>query len=157
MIRPWYRSRLFWLGIPGLLFVLWVWLAKARDDVFFGHTGTGYPYATTLCMGSCYGSIYQSRSRRRYGLSGPDHIGLHASTEEFESDEPTIYFPLRPFGIVQKKDDFGDYREIWVAWWVVMVAYASAWLGGLAAWQRRKVRLGRQMTARKSPTVRDSG
>ena len=25
MIRPWYRSVLFWLGIPGLLFLLWAW------------------------------------------------------------------------------------------------------------------------------------
>jgi hypothetical protein len=25
MIRTWYRSRLFWLGIPGLLFLIWGW------------------------------------------------------------------------------------------------------------------------------------
>ena len=25
MIRPWYRSRLFWLGLPGLVFLLWLW------------------------------------------------------------------------------------------------------------------------------------
>ena len=23
--RPVYRSRLFWLGVPGLVFLLWVW------------------------------------------------------------------------------------------------------------------------------------
>ena len=149
MIRPWYRSRLFWLGIPGLLFLLWLWLAKARADLFFGHTGiTGVPYATTRGIGSCYGSIYYSRSRSRYGVSGPDQIGFHASEMEFESDEPTIYFPLRPFGIVQQKDDFHEYREIWVGWWVVVVAYTIAWLGGLVGWQRRKARLSRRATIR---------
>lgn len=25
MIRPWYRSRLFWLGLFGLVFLLWCW------------------------------------------------------------------------------------------------------------------------------------
>jgi hypothetical protein len=28
MIGPWYRSLLFYLGIPGFLFLLWGWLGN---------------------------------------------------------------------------------------------------------------------------------
>jgi hypothetical protein len=30
MIRPWYRSLLFWLGLPGLVFLLWGWADSTR-------------------------------------------------------------------------------------------------------------------------------
>lgn len=31
MIRPWYRSRLFWLGLPGLAFLLWAWWDSGKS------------------------------------------------------------------------------------------------------------------------------
>ena len=40
MIRPWYRSRLFWLGIPGLVFLLWSWFAYPRRGMDLIWAGT---------------------------------------------------------------------------------------------------------------------
>jgi hypothetical protein len=144
MICPWYRSRLFWLGIPGLVFMLWLWLAKARESFSFRHTGiTGPRESTSRSIGTSDGLIYQATVRSSFGVSGPHEIGFHGSLEALESERPTCYLPLRPFGIIREN----EYREIWLAWWAVIPAYTVVWLGAVACWQRRKSRLSRRAAA----------
>jgi hypothetical protein len=139
MIRPWHRSRLFWLGLPGLVFMLW--LAKARESLSLHHTGiTGHRESTRRSIGTSDGLIYQATSRTSFAVSGPEEIGFHGSVEALDPERPTCYFPLRPFGIIREN----EYREIWLAWWAAIPAYAAVWLGALAGWQRRKARLSRR-------------
>ena len=146
MIRPWYRSRLFWLGLPGLVFMGWLWLAKAGQVFAFGHlanNGTGE--STLQYIGASEGSIYQVTTRYRYSI-GARH-GFHwrgfNSPGAGLAPEPGTYFP-RPFAIIRRSGWRREHREIRLAWWVVISAYTAVWLGAVAGWQRRKARLSRR-------------
>ena len=55
MIRPWYRSRLFWLGLPGLLFLLWAWLAFT-DSVIQWRWSRLFP-AAEVCLANGGGQL----------------------------------------------------------------------------------------------------
>jgi hypothetical protein len=141
--RPFYRSRLFWLGLPGLVFLLWLWLENARDDLFFGHTKiTGPVEASTRGIGSFDGSVYYVTIKTTFGVSGPEEVGFHASSEGgLEPNEPMTLFAFPPFGIFQRKSEGHEYRNVMLAWWAVILTYSLAWLVTLAWWQRRKARL----------------
>lgn len=139
MIRPWYRSRLFWLGLPGLVFMLWAWLAKADQSFDFGHTAiTGSGKTTARGIGAGGGSVYQITYRNDYDLGLQP--GFQWSGFRESPDEPVTYIPLRPFTFIRKTVDPGEYREIRLAWWVVISAYTVIWLGAVAGWQRRSCR-----------------
>jgi hypothetical protein len=152
MIRPWYRSRLFWLGLPGLVFMLWLWLAKAGQSFHFGHAKTtGAAEMTYRVIGASAGSIFQNTSRSYYNGSLPLGFywggrGLHGSGSGLDPDEPVTYFP-RPFGIIREARFQREGRKIQLAWWVVISTYMAVWLGALAGWQRRKARLSRRAAA----------
>ena len=139
VIRPWYRSRLFWLGLPGLVFLLWAWLANVREDFHLNYLALSGPGEIKgWDVGSSLGSIYHSRLKSAYGFGSRSKSkpGLHFFHEALEPDEPTIYFSRRPFGTVHN----GDYREVWVAWWAIVLGYGITWSGALIGWQRRKAR-----------------
>jgi hypothetical protein len=144
MIRPWYRSRLFWLGLPGLVFMLWLWLGDQSFD--FGHTSiTGPNETTTRSIGASYGSIFQATTIDSYGVI-PRTIGFHGSG--LVREQPVNHVPLPRFGIIREGFYGGvEYWEIWLAWWVVISTYMAVWLGALAGWQRRKARLSRRAAA----------
>jgi hypothetical protein len=58
VIRPWYCSRLFWLGLPGLVFLLWIWLAKVRTHLGAGYSGIiSNGVTSTHFIGSSGGEI----------------------------------------------------------------------------------------------------
>jgi len=148
MIRPWYRSRLFWLGLPGLVFMLWLWLAKADQRLFFGHNAiTGPNEQSTRSIGSSDGVILQSTSRNDFHGGKLPVLGFRGFKAGLDRDEPVTYFPVRPFGIISKATYQSETRGIWVAWWVVISAYTAVWLGAVAGWQRRKARLSRRASA----------
>jgi hypothetical protein len=151
MIRPWYRSRLFWLGLPGLVFMLWLWLAKADQRFAFGHIAITGPGEETLrIIGTYNGSIRQTTIRYSNGTStgwqrGFHWRGFHGSGASL-APEHVDYFP-RPLEII-RGPLLG--REPWgirLAWWVVISAYTAVWLGAVAGWQRRKARLRRRAAA----------
>lgn len=144
MIRPWYRSRLFWLGLPGLVFMLWLWLAKAGQSFDVGYTWNIWPAETTTrSIGISDGSLYQVTNTNSYGATGPPTVGFHGSEVGLDPDEPVTYFPHRPFGLIRED----DYWKTWLAWWVVISAYTAVWLGAVAGWQRRQARLSRRAAA----------
>lgn len=153
MIRPWYRSRLFWLGLPGLVFMLWLWLAKADQVFAFGHHAiTGSTGSTFRSISTSDGSINQttlrynwvSRARRGFHWRGFHHSGAGLAPEKI------TYFP-RPFAIIRKTswpvEEALVQREIRLAWWVVISAYTAVWLGAVAGWQRRKARISQRAAA----------
>lgn len=142
-IRPWYRSRLFWLGVPGLVFLMWGWLANVRNDFHVRHTAWRGSDLLGWDIGTSLGSIYYSRSESNPGRGSTFKLGFNTFHETLDPDEPTVYFPVRPFGIVREP----DYEEVWVAWWMMVVSYTLFWLGGLVGWQRRKVRLKKNSQA----------
>ncbi|WP_341407860.1 hypothetical protein [Luteolibacter soli] len=78
MIRPWYRSRLFWLGLPGLLFLVWGWIDRSPSSSLTATVGTA-----DLSVGNESGSLRVRWQRNPVGLaiagqdgdSGTRHCG----------------------------------------------------------------------------------
>jgi hypothetical protein len=147
MIRPWYRSRLFWLGLSGLVFMLWLWLVKADHSFSFGYTAiTGPAETTTRSISTRNGSIYQTTSY----ASGPGRSGFRWSAFP-RLGGAVIKVPDRPFEITRGTtgghSGYSKYREIQLAWWVVISAYMALWLAAAAGWQWRNARLSRRAAA----------
>lgn len=149
MIRPWYRSRLFWLGLPGLVFMLCLWLAKADQVFAVGHYAITGPTGSTLrYIGASEGSIHQTTLR--YNWVTGARLGFHwrgfNGSGAGLAPECATYFP-RPFAIIRRPLWGRKHREIRLAWWAVISAYTAVWLGAVAGWQRRKARLSRRAAA----------
>jgi hypothetical protein len=142
-IRPWYRSRLFWLGVPGIVFLVWGWLANVRNDFHISYRAWRGSDLLSWDWGTSLGSIYHSRSESNPGRGSKFKLGFSTFHETLEPDEPTIYFPLRPFGVVREP----EYKEVWVAWWAIVLCYTLVWLGALIGWHRRKIRFKKRSTA----------
>jgi hypothetical protein len=158
MIRPWYRSRLFWLGLPGLLFLCWAW-NRSNSTRAITHLGPSSGWA-----GSGHGNFLWFRVRTK----GDELIGLdlrngQASEEQyFNSSSPkyavprgsTVTSPVSPappwfpeprWQAARLAAGTSLYASL--PYWLLIVGYATLWLGGLAFWQRRKARLLKRHTA----------
>ena len=150
MIRPFYRSRLFWLGVPGLVFLMWAWWDS-------GGNTTGVRW-------------YRGREFLRAEV-GVGHLELSRTTEL----KPRKRIILNPFAVsrdelyeeetdrtVRRRDRQWDFRPaferpqpesvdpfepmfkvsgIGIAVWMIVLSYLVLWLGTVWAWQRRKARL----------------
>jgi hypothetical protein len=142
MIHPWYRSRLFWLGLPGLLFLLWTWLGCSiagwvgwmTDDYFpiVGHYdgSISVEWMEDLGMGFEFGDK---------GLRW-DYV---------PNGERGLWSPAAQF---QRKEEPGTQRRtrLMIADWTMVLAYLSAWWLIYRWWQRRKARLLKVSTAPRS-------
>ena len=144
--RPWHRSRLFWLGLPGLLFLLWAWFLLdsywlVRWTRPFGYTQVAYqtgaifinhsfidspnsriPVGIDPYLPSAQGFIQQtgpvSRAHRNYFTWPPSHrvANTFANTPDHYTRRITIPFLL------------------------LVPLYLALWLTTLLLWQRRKHR-----------------
>lgn len=150
MIRPWYRSVLCGLGIPGLLFLLWGWLADPMAGS--GVTVTLGDFRLTAGDWSRVGRL----SWEVYGSGGRlSAQGIRTSSHRLQSVqvEPRDLQVFAPaFRYEVREDDstpVGLRRipQVRVAYWFLLVLYLSAWIALLAGWQRRKSRLLKLHTA----------
>ena len=132
----WYRSRLFWFGLLGLLFLIWAWWAYLRTalSISWGTKKAEY------CFGWGDSDVAFVVNRREFhtGLEGSPELGFHTREEPLGPEDETIIF--KP-AFYLESDRFG----IFVGQWVIAVLYTVLWLGGVALWQRRKFRMVRSM------------
>lgn len=144
MIRPWYRSVLCWLGIPGLLFLLWGWLADPMAGSSM--TVTLGNFRLTAGDWSRVGRI----SWEVYGSGGRlSSQGIRTSSSRLGSNQVElrdrqVFAPA--FRHEVREDDstpVGLRRipQVRVAYWLLLLLYLLAWGALLARWQHRKVRL----------------
>jgi hypothetical protein len=155
MIRPWYRSRLFWLGLPGLLFLLWAWVNSnfVRRTLFL-------PAST---LNSTQGKLLWWRS----ASDGTHDVLLDLRTSEVTvaTIEPGDLFfgrcvfptlgdvdsePVEPVDrswFPAPRWQFVDltaatcYRLAVLPYWLLTAGYAALLTFGIHRWQRRKLRL----------------
>ena len=155
MIRPWYRSRLFWLGVPGLLFLLWAWGDSNRlgRRVFLQ---PGWVYST---HGKLLWYCVQSDGSLRVAISLRDATATPVSAPAilpkvrhsaplrrfFTSTVPVRVSERRWLPPVrwtaERFNPRSSYYLLSVPYWLLTAGYASLWLAVLAGWQRRKARL----------------
>lgn len=141
MARPWYCSRLFWLGFPGLLLLLWMWGGYLRTYVDGWWDTPDAQYSFGWGCGVA-GLCIQEHTWKTFDAGRG--AGFHYQFEKLEPDEQTDVFPRAfrleddvslPGFLEQKRYGFE------VSLWFILLIYMAAWLGALVLWQRRKLRL----------------
>jgi len=122
MPSPWYRSRLFWLGIPGLLCLLWIWFGDMRK-------------ATAVCWGN---HAAEYRLGWEQGVvafvinkGGPPNLGFHGYHHDLPSDRK-----IEIFAPALWLDD--DWFGIYLGDWFLVAVYLIVWIAALVILQRRK-------------------
>lgn len=135
MIRPWYRSRLFLLGIPGLVFGVWAWGLMPTPSL----------------------SLSYSTSRNQLFVSASEHKVISICQQPFPrtSTEPRG-FRIYPYNLASVRAGDGTgvppairwrtreldpgvvVRDIFIAYWAVVALYTAGWMVALVGWQRRK-------------------
>lgn len=152
MPRPVYRSRLFWLGLPGLVFLLWTWWDSGQH---FSGVTRQRPSETLeinvaagrLCMVS-YRDLDEGAGHPpapvQYNVDRRVITASHeAGARPRQFDTPRAIERLTgsaeddPFGVSYET------RGIEVACWLLVLVYLFLWSTALLTWQRRKSRLFR--------------
>jgi hypothetical protein len=144
MIRPWYRSLLFWLGLPGLVFLVWACADSTRFVSSLKWQSKGVvldfqSWGNSLRINSFH---CQDPGRRR-----------DLTFDRFPVSQLTIAveYPLFPsavrFGSFHDTCTDSTARMLVIAYWLKISAYLAVWIACLMCWQRRKARLSRRAAA----------
>lgn len=148
-LRPFYRSRLFWLGLPGFVFLLWAWL-----DSGWNTTDLAYCDNTRQRgVAQFQGELIFYRSETPLNRSWPGSYFIHSRTPAAPAGNAwrigRVSFPKLASHLAEErmlnpqKPSLGNMRQssVGVALWFVAASYAAAWILTLTWWQRRKSRL----------------
>ena len=142
--RPLHRSRLFWLGLPGLVFLLWGWWDSTHYRTIFGRTtATGHVQVQSI------GHMVMGIEVRG---EGPPWSGswafLHLPETMVYADPKTgrmvNEYRVLPRYVAYKNRVYSDgssMRRVEVAYWFMVAVYGCAWVSACVVWQRRKRRL----------------
>ena len=135
MIRPFYRSLLFWLGLPGLLFLIWLWVAflEKRVTATLVLTGT---YGIDVTHGGGFLAIQDLDVAPRKQPPWPKGI-------RWETEFRSNFDPPKPIRVGAWPQTPNQARSRWIAvsYWFPIPIYVAAWSLLLIYWQRRKSRL----------------
>ncbi len=139
--RPFYRSRLFWLGLPGLVFLLWGWLAVPLST-----TGVGWSkgrYDIVICDVSrvvriSFGEIFISRSAENLPETG---LTFSQNSNWELPEAQSRVFPAAYDREVFEEPDYFYYDCFYLAYWWLILFYLLLWAAVALVWQRRKSRL----------------
>ncbi len=132
--RPFYRSRLFWLGLPGLVFLLWAWWFSMG---YFSHVDFSgkYEWGISQSAGNVV-AIWNSGGMPNWDGVFFDHGQW--SVESARAWQMTLN---------ESRETHPAFRYVIVPYYAVVLAYVAVWLLTLAWWQRRKSRLMKLHTA----------
>ncbi len=140
--RPFYRSRLFWLGLPGLVSLSWMSLGDpgrlSMVEVRLGdHT---LRFTDRLRVAQIRTEIPKNVPLGNLGIR-------YISPRNAKTSESPGLFPraMQYSGWYSgRRQSSGDAS---IAYWFLTALYLSSWLAILAIWQRRKSRLMKLQTA----------
>ena len=140
MIRPWYRSRLFWLGIPGLVFLLWAWRDSSTRNSELFWSGRMKVHGVSQYLGSI--NLFHLLAPWD---TGPKRFDVRRMEYPKVVDEsyPQVASFTFPQAIVVYKRPPANFSErgIRVSHWLIALGYVLVWCLAVGLWQRRKARL----------------
>lgn len=144
MRGAWYGSRLFWGGVLGFAFLLFVWAYKLESPI-------AYRAGSADVMGTL--GVGEGRVWGRVDFRDPADPFAVMSTG-FAVDEMEEGFFGVPKGgfapaLEMPTNVFSPRaRQVVIGHWVLVAVYLLLWLGGLVLWQRRKHRLAGPVAGR---------
>ncbi len=132
--RPFYRSRLFWLGLPGLVFLLWGWWLST------GHwSGAGFAEPRAWGLGQIGGEVYGVWDAG----GGPEWRNFNGGHRKVGAEDIAVV--KRDWA---EAEEMGEgFRYVFIPYYWPVLAYTATWLLTLAWWQRHKTRLLKLHTA----------
>jgi hypothetical protein len=137
VMRRWYRSWLFLLGIPGFLFLLWVSLGNpnriSKLEVRLGEHSLAF--TDRLLMLQVRVAIPET------GRFEPLDIGVIKPTVSKSLGEPPGRLPPAVQSMGWHSGRRSSSGAASIAYWFLAVIYLVVWGVSVALWQRRKARL----------------
>jgi hypothetical protein len=147
MIRPWYCSRLFWFGVPGLAFLLWLWADSENSSTYYSFRWKTPSYRG-FGIGCQHGQIGGWIGRPYQGFANPGSqtgsYSYRGRIDKSRRDQINKDGPWWYEWESRSKDRLGFSVDCWL----LVLAYVITWLASLLGWQRWKRRLSaRQLPA----------
>jgi hypothetical protein len=121
----WYRSYTLWLGFPGLLFLLWIWILSAKHRTDFSLTG---PATVFVANEAGFIRVTSWKDPAQPGWSGlkVDHMELRHRSR---------FFP----GFAWRMQTHSGVFDLWLSHWLVLFCYLVSW-GLILGWRWSKFR-----------------
>lgn len=162
--RPFWRSRGFWLGVPGLLFLLWGWVYSNRrsSDLSYGPWGlqisscNGHVVVAKLSPQAAIshrvdrwlGIVYSIRSDRPtnkdkglvWTAGAAVSCSFGPSPTDLTFDQSEVHPERRswwpPFQLQKSNEPKSGFWLLALPHWGISLGYLIVWSGALA-WRRR--------------------
>ncbi|MBK1826687.1 hypothetical protein [Haloferula rosea] len=154
MIRPWYRSRLFWLANFGLMFLLWCWWDSMQHGTWVGLRKDATPSGVSgFYLTSGFSELSFNSYDDPFVPSGspPLEFGRFSIASFLQGSEAHAEFLGRwenwfrpamgrtPYGSVDPFASPGSPPiDPYLAYWLLVLGYLVACSVLLVAWQRWK-------------------
>jgi hypothetical protein len=156
--ESWWRARLFWLGMPGMVFLLWAWWMSNRcaSELVHEPSGTGATNSHGRLLihqirSAADGTVSFWLDRREGRFRGLDEgwggeLFLRPAMLEF----PSLGFHEIPIPTVdrvwfrsprwQSSDEpaGSSYRLLAIPYWLLLTGYFGIWSGMIVRWQKRR-------------------
>ncbi|MEK7951670.1 hypothetical protein WKV53_14225 [Luteolibacter sp. Y139] len=152
-MRPFYKSRLFWCGVPGLVFLLWVWWDSGGCISFVRWGPSGDEKGVEVMVGDV---VWRRTKQSWSGSAGRRpisvaRIDLREDPLSRTGPARARQFDLQPLFRVStevygKEPRVVHERLVRAAFWGVVAGYVVVWLGLVFAWRWRKRRVMGRLT-----------
>jgi hypothetical protein len=121
------RSRAFWFGVPGLVFLLWAWWVSIRHISSVG-VGASRPWGIGQAAGVVV-SVWNSEGwPEDWRKSGTRHEGV--SVEDARGWKTRL---------AEQREWTSGFRYVVISHHTLVLAYVAGW-AGLVVWRARKLR-----------------
>ena len=141
MIRPWHKSLVFWLGIPGLAFILWLWTWSMSTEVRIDNwaNAKGPPFEQWTKEFVVHGNSRLLFSWADFDEMPGRYVERHyPRTRSRSKIVGTTWFP--PLGHFTGRPDPGQVRHtISLPHWFFVLLYLALWLL-VYRWRTRWIR-----------------
>ena len=162
-IRPWYCSRIVWLGVPGFLFIIWSWV-DSFHYIRALHTPDRVDPQTSIVRYTSFHSRVGVLGITNERIDYAQRPGGSLPNRGFSVDSTSInqrgWENLRaknaspfqaPFATYHRTDKEIETRYFYIGHWFLLVVYTGAW-GGLYSWRCSRLRHNGSTLAYQEPT-----
>ena len=136
--KRFWRSRLFWLGVPGLVFLLWLWAGSEKSSTYYSLRWKSPSYLG-FGIGCTYGQIGGWIGRPYQGFANPgSQTGSSFHRGPIDGryrDQVNKDGPWWHEWESRSKDRLGFSVDCWL----VVLVYVTSWLVGVLGLQRWKL------------------